>query len=145
MENGGNYHYTYEALQSKPQKRREKEGILEGLVSLRKKRMGTIKIQQRERERERERERALHSTSPICWSRSFKDTLVGRSADTPCNLIRPLPRASVCRPTVDKILHLSPFSKARLIARPFRPGQADRQTDTPLLLRMSATAKSPQK
>ena len=53
----GNYHYTYEALQSKPQKRREKEGILEGLVSLRKKRMGTIKIQQRERERESERER----------------------------------------------------------------------------------------
>lgn len=116
-----------------PQENREKEKFLRDSY-LGEKRMGTIKIRARITNRERKRGRALHSpSSPICWLRSFKDTLAS------------LGHASQSHPiaAVDKILHLSPFSKARLIATPFRPGQKDRQRDTaPFLLRMSATAKS---
>ena len=117
-------HCIDEELQSKPQKRGERErkkGILGGLVSLRKKNGDNKNPRAHQQQREGDWAgwgSALHSpSSPICWSRSFKDTLAAADADadTP---------ASQSDPTaVDKILHLSPFSKARLIATPFRPGR----------------------
>ena len=96
--------------------------ILGGLVSLRKKNGDNKNPRAHQQQREGDWAgwgSALHSpSSPICWSRSFKDTLAAAddaNADTP---------ASQSDPTaVDKILHLSPFSKARLIATPFRPGR----------------------
>ena len=96
-----------------PQENREIEKFLRDSY-LGEKRMGTIKIRAHITNRERKRGRALHSpSSPICWLRSFKDTLASLGHASQSHLIA----------AVDKILHLSPFSKARLIATPFRPGR----------------------